>query len=182
MVALNAASELPFLASPSMIGSSGGTASFPAKSDFAIPEGVTYINCAYIHPLPIAGLEALRAYGDRRTRPEAVSKPLQKKAVDLKAEFAALINAKKSEISFIPNTSTGENLVVNGLDVVHSGGNVVTDALHFEGATRTAPTYTQTSFRQPGILQSTSERATWIFVHAQASNGSWVISGWGFCS
>jgi selenocysteine lyase/cysteine desulfurase len=134
MAALNAASELPFLASPSMIGSSGGTASFPAKSDFAIPEGVTYINCAYIHPLPIAGLEALRAYGDRRTRPEAVSKPLQKKAVDLKAEFAALINAKKSEISFIPNTSTGENLVVNGLDVVHSGGNVVTDALHFEGA------------------------------------------------
>jgi len=111
-----------------------GAAALPAKSDFAIPEGLTYLNCAYTHPIPTAGLEALRDYGDRRARPEAVSKPLQKKPIDIKAEFAALINAKKSEISFIPNTSTGENLVVNGLDIPRSGGNVVTDELHFEGA------------------------------------------------
>ncbi len=52
----------------------------------------------------------------------------------VKEQFAALINARPSEISFIPNTSTGENLVVNGLGIVGSGGNVVTDALHFEGA------------------------------------------------
>jgi selenocysteine lyase/cysteine desulfurase len=114
--------------------SPGGAAALPAKHDFSIPEGLTYLNCAYTHPLPTAGLEALRDYAERRTRPEAVSKPLQKKPVDIKAEFAALINAKKSEISFIPNTSTGENLVVNGLDIPRSGGNVVTDELHFEGA------------------------------------------------
>jgi selenocysteine lyase/cysteine desulfurase len=106
----------------------------PAKADFTIPEGITYINCAYTHPMPNAALEALRDYGERRTRPEVVSKPLQKKPIDPKAEFAALINAKKSEISYIPNTCAGENLVVNGLDIAHSGGNVVTDALHFEGA------------------------------------------------
>ena len=35
--------------------------------------------------------------------------------LDPKALFAKLINAKPSEISYIPNTSTGENLVVNGL-------------------------------------------------------------------
>ena len=34
----------------------------------------------------------------------------------------------------MPNTSTGENLVVNGLGIPNSGGNVVTDAYHFEGA------------------------------------------------
>jgi len=110
----------------------------PAKRDFAIPEGLTYLNCAYTHPILNAGLEALRDYADRRARPEAVSKPLQKKPVDIKAEFAALINAKRSEISFIPNTSTGENLIVNGLGISsggpRSGGNVVTDTLHFEGA------------------------------------------------
>jgi selenocysteine lyase/cysteine desulfurase len=106
----------------------------PAKANFTIPEGLTYLNCAYTHPIPTAGLEALRDYGDRRARPEVVSKPLQKKPIDVKAEFAALINAKRSEISFIPNTSTGENLVVNGLDIPRSGGNVVTDELHFEGA------------------------------------------------
>lgn len=106
----------------------------PAKRDFLIPSGLTYLNCAYTHPIPKAGLEALRDYGDRRARPEVVSKPLQKKPIDIKAEFAALINAKKSEISFIPNTSTGENFVVNGLNIPRSGGNVVTDELHFEGA------------------------------------------------
>jgi len=106
----------------------------PAKDDFVIPEGLTYLNCAYTHPIPKAGLDALRDYGDRRSRFQAVSTPLQKKPVDIKAEFAELINAKRSEISFIPNTSTGENLVVNGLDIPRSGGNVVTDELHFEGA------------------------------------------------
>jgi selenocysteine lyase/cysteine desulfurase len=44
------------------------------------------------------------------------------------------VNAKPSEIAFVPNTSTGENLVVNGLGLPASGGNVVTDAFHFEGA------------------------------------------------
>lgn len=114
--------------------STNRAAALPAKRDFSIPEGITYLNCAYTHPIPTAGLEALRDYGERRARPEAVSKPLQKKPVDIKAEFASLINAKKSEISFLPNTSTGENLVVNGLDVPRTGGNVVTDELHFEGA------------------------------------------------
>lgn len=123
---------LPFLAGTS-------AAALPAKRDFAIPDGITYLNCAYTHPIPKVGLEALRAYGERRARPEAVSRALHEKPMDIKGEFAALINAKKSEISFIPNTSTGENLVVNGLDILRSdgprsGGNVVTDALHFEGA------------------------------------------------
>src|SRR5215472_12576977 len=132
MAALNVTVGVQAL--PVMAESQRGATALPTKGDFSIPEGVTYLNCAYTHPIPTAGLEALRAYGDRRARPEAVSRPLQKKPVDIKAEFASLINAKKSEISFIPNTSTGENLVVNGLDIPRSGGNVVTDELHFEGA------------------------------------------------
>jgi selenocysteine lyase/cysteine desulfurase len=106
------------------------TRSLPAKSDFAIPEGLTYINSAYTHPMPIAAAEAVRRYLDFRSRPGLN----QEQTVDIKAEFAALINAKPSEISFIPSTSAGENLVVNGLDIPRVGGNVVTDTLHFEGA------------------------------------------------
>ena len=53
---------------------------------------------------------------------------------DVKALFAKLINAKPTEIAFIPNTSTGENLVLNGLGVTRFDGNVVTDELHFDGA------------------------------------------------
>lgn len=104
----------------------------PVKHDFAIPDGVTYINCAYTHPMPQIAVEAARAHAAYRAQPDAVSQ--SEPIIDIKAEFAALINAKPSEISFIPNTSTGENLIVNGLDIPRSGGNVVTDALHFEGA------------------------------------------------
>jgi len=108
---------------------------FPRKSDFAIPAGLTYINGAYTHPMPIAAAEAVRQYCERRARPGDMTAPGNASIVKTaKEEFAALINAKPSEISFIPNTSTGENLVVNGLGIVGSGGNVVTDALHFEGA------------------------------------------------
>ena len=133
MAALNATPGARSGALPILADTPGG-ALLPAKRDFSIPEGVTCLNCAYTHPIPTVGLEALRTYGERRARREPVSKPLHEKPVDIKAEFATLINAKKSEISFIPNTSTGENLVVNGLDIPRSGGNVVTDELHFEGA------------------------------------------------
>lgn len=104
----------------------------PAKSDFAIPPGITYLNSAYTHPMPLAACESLRQWAEFRSHPEAVSQP--KKLTDIKAEFAALINATPSEICYVPNTSTGENLVVNGLDIDYKSDNVVTDALHFEGA------------------------------------------------
>ena len=105
--------------------------SLPRKADFAIPEGETYINCAYVHPLPIVGREALRRYVDSRTGPVLDTHYDRE---EVKAQFAGLINAKPSEISYVPNTSTGENLVVNGLGIVGTDSNVVTDALHFEGA------------------------------------------------
>lgn len=82
--------------------------------------------------MPIAGREALRRYVESRTSPDIETHYDR----DVKAEFAALINAKPSEISYVPNTSTGENLVVNGLGLGIAGTdfNVVTDALHFDGA------------------------------------------------
>lgn len=106
--------------------------SLPAKSDFDIPEDVTYINCAYTHPMPTVARNALWEYAESRSRPQAVSVPEEIDSV--KGEFASLINAKPSEISFVTSTSAGENLVVNGMGIAGGGGNVVTDALHFEGA------------------------------------------------
>ena len=102
----------------------------PRKNDFAIGPGSTYINCAYIHPMPLVAAENVRRYVRARSQPDA--EPWDRR--DIKAEFAALINAKPSEVAFIPNTTTGENLVVNGLGLARGGGNVVTDVLHFEGA------------------------------------------------
>jgi selenocysteine lyase/cysteine desulfurase len=106
---------------------------FPRKADFAIPDGLTYINGAYTHPMPIAAAEAVRRNAVRRSRPDGMGERGPDLAREVKAQFAALINAKPAEISFVPNTSTGENLVVNGLGIPRTGGNVVTDALHFDG-------------------------------------------------
>jgi selenocysteine lyase/cysteine desulfurase len=105
--------------------------SLPRKADFAIPAGETYINSAYVHPMPNIGREALRKYVESRTSP-VLDTHYDREHV--KAEFAALINAKPTEISYVPNTSTGENLVVNGLGIVGTDSNIVTDALHFDGA------------------------------------------------
>ena len=108
---------------------------FPRKSDFAIPDGLTYINGAYTHPLPIASAEAMRRNAELRMKLGGMTFPGSGNlSNEVKAQFAALINAKPTEISFIPNTSTGENLVFSSLGIVGSGGNVVTDALHFDGA------------------------------------------------
>ena len=113
----------------------GSDKALPRKNDFAIPAGLTYINGAYTHPMPIAATEAVRRYLESRSRPGRINDPGNGALVkSVKEQFAALINAKPSEISFVPNTSTGENLVVKALGIPASGGNVVTDALHFDGS------------------------------------------------
>ena len=114
---------------------------FPRQADFDIADGYTYISGAYTHPMPIAAAEAYRRWVERRAtlrqpdpaRPEDVH-PAAAAGAAAKTAFASLINAKVSEISFVPNTSTGENLVVAALGIAKNDGNVVTDALHFEGA------------------------------------------------
>jgi selenocysteine lyase/cysteine desulfurase len=121
--------------------SSARDVELPRKADFNIAEGYTYISGAYTHPMPIAAAEACRRWIDRRsslkpidsTRPDDLH-PASTAGAAAKAAFASLINAKASEISFVPNTSTGENLVVSALGIAKNDGNVVTDALHFEGA------------------------------------------------
>ena len=42
-----------------------------------------------------------------------------------------MINAKPSEIAFCLSTTVGENIVVNGMGIQESGGNVVTNDLHY---------------------------------------------------
>ena len=116
---------------------------FPRRSDFNIVDGYSYLNGAFSHPMPRMAAEAYQRAVEQRTTlgppgvpfvflnppPETVPMP-----VNPRAAFASLINAKPEEISYVPNTSTGENLVVDALGITRFDGNVVTDALHFEGA------------------------------------------------
>ena len=117
--------------------------SFPRKRDFTIADGYSYLNGAFSHPMPRAAAEACHQAVERRTtlappgvpftflNPPPDTTPMP---VDPRDAFAALINARRTEISYIPNTSTGENLVVEALGITRFDGNVATDALHFEGA------------------------------------------------
>jgi len=109
-------------------------ATLPAKQAFAIPAGQTFLNSAFIHPLPVFAAEAMRRYLDTRTLREERRHSGDELSAQLKGHFAQLINARPAEISFVQNTSSGENLVVGGLGIPAGSGNVVTDDLHFEGS------------------------------------------------
>lgn len=132
----------PTRAAVAVTGPSGDGA-FPRKLDFNIVAGCTYLNGAFSHPMPRAAADAYHQAIDRRgtlgpsgvpfvyLNPPPDTTPMP---IDPRAAFAALINAKPTEISYIANTSTGENLVVEALGITRFDGNVVTNALHFEGA------------------------------------------------
>ena len=105
---------------------------FPRKSDFLIDPRSTYLNAAYTHPIPKVSMDAARRAADGRG---TLPPPAGGQSRTPKALFAALINAKPSEIAYVSSTSAGENLVVQALDLDRRfDGNVVSDGLHFEGA------------------------------------------------
>jgi selenocysteine lyase/cysteine desulfurase len=114
----------------------------PDRAAFSIPAGRTYLNSAFIHPMPVASARAVVRYVETRafSRERWSGDDL---AVKVRAQFAGLINASPDEISLVESTSRGENIVVNGLGIASGlprraesakAGNVVTDGLHFEGS------------------------------------------------
>ena len=52
----------------------------------------------------------------------------------VRERFASLIGAKVAEVGFTPATQIGENLVVDGLRIAQTGGNIVTNDLHYGGS------------------------------------------------
>ncbi len=106
------------------------------RDDFPIAKDRAYLNNASIHPMSLASLGAAQEYLRARTYgagpATSPDPPVPKR--EAKEGFAALINAKPSEIAFVPSTTVGEHLVVAGLGIPREKGNVVTDGLHFEGS------------------------------------------------
>ena len=105
------------------------TPALPAKNEFAVVKTEVCLNNARWHPIGVGASRAVAKYleykaGGGGAAPDYAGE-LQNHA---KTQFAALIHAKPSEISFVPSTTVGENLVVAGLDLPRSGGNVVTGA------------------------------------------------------
>ncbi len=111
-------------------------AAFPRKQDFTIEDGYSYLNAAYTHPIPRVSVEAARRSLDARGLLHAPGPPgIAIGSPTPRDLFAALINARPTEVAYVSSTSDGENLVVRALGLDHDfRGNVVTDGLHFEGS------------------------------------------------
>jgi len=115
--------------------SRAATPALPDKREFPVVKAGTCLNNARWHPISLGATRAVQQYLDYKAGGGGgvgdYAGDLQNRA---KANFARLIHAQPVEVSFVPSTTVGENLVAAALDLPRSGGNVVTDALHFEGS------------------------------------------------
>jgi selenocysteine lyase/cysteine desulfurase len=118
-------------------------AAAPASSDFEavrkeFPRATqqVYLDAAANMPLPKYAAEGMRRYmdfhmyGPGEGRGEYANEAVRQ----VKPLFAKLINAKPSEIALVVCTKAGEATVVNGLRIQESGGNLVTNDLHYAGS------------------------------------------------
>jgi selenocysteine lyase/cysteine desulfurase len=106
------------------------------REEFPLAASRVYLNNASVHPMSVATRRAVQAYLDARTTgsPETGTPDPRVPVARVKSLFASLIGARETDIALVPSTTVGENLVVSGLGLPGTGGNVVTDALHFEGS------------------------------------------------
>lgn len=107
-----------------------------ARKEFPRAIQQVYLDAAANMPLPKYTAEGMRRYNDFHMygpgegRGEYASNAMRQ----VKPLFAKLINAKPSEIGLVVCTKAGEAAIVNGLQIRESGGNLVTNDLHYAGS------------------------------------------------
>jgi len=101
------------------------------RRDFPAANRGTYLDGAYIMPVPLQVVEAGRVFLEAKSeRPISLGDMLAK-TDDVRRRFAALVNAAPEEIAFIYATTEGENIIANALQL-QPGDNVVVDELHYD--------------------------------------------------
>ena len=96
------------------------------RENFPIVKNKIFMNHAAHSPLPKPVYESMLKYLKEVSEQWITETDLEM----TKKLFAKLINAKPEEIAFVPNTSTGLNIVANMLDY-SEGSNMVTTDLEF---------------------------------------------------
>jgi selenocysteine lyase/cysteine desulfurase len=111
------------------------TPPLPDKKEFPVVNAEVCLNNARWHPAGVGAMRAVEQYLNYKAGGGGADADygvgIQTRAKEL---FARLIHAKPAEVAFVPSTTVGENLVAASLNLPRAGGNVVTDALHFEGS------------------------------------------------
>jgi selenocysteine lyase/cysteine desulfurase len=108
----------------------------PVKDEFVVRDYEVCLNNARWHPMSRGARQAVIDYLDYKSHGVVTQQGLTSPAsIAVRYHFAELIGAKPDEIAFVNSTTAGENMVVAGLGLHQPGkGNIVTDALHFEGS------------------------------------------------
>jgi selenocysteine lyase/cysteine desulfurase len=116
-------------------GASKSATSLPDRAQFVANDYQVSLNNARWHPMSKGSQAAIDNYLEYKRRgiwnpPDQVS-AMQKQVRD---DFAALIHANPSEIAYVGSTTAGETMFVAAMGFPALKGNIVTDALHFEGS------------------------------------------------
>jgi selenocysteine lyase/cysteine desulfurase len=111
------------------------SATLPLRNEFRTREFEVCLNNARWHPMSNGSRQAVIDYLDYKQRgiwnPPDLSSAIQH---DVKLAYAKLIRAEVSELAYVNSTTAGESLFVSTLGFPQVSGNIVTDALHFEGS------------------------------------------------
>ena len=101
------------------------------RKEFPVTEKQTYINTAYVGPMPRVVHEAALRYAEEQLLTPDVGLDISMERKErARGKFASLFGAKPEEVALLFSTSDGENMVTRALDL-KAGDNVVIDELHF---------------------------------------------------
>jgi len=112
------------------------TVSTTPRDNFPRLESQVYLNGAGGTPLGAFAEAGIRRYLDfARLGPDGGRGDYFNEVLSgVRGRFASLIGATESEIGLVECTKAGEQIVIDGLDALRAGGNVVTNDLHFSGS------------------------------------------------
>ena len=99
-------------------------------------EEETYLNAAAATPLGAptkAGIEAFEEYWTRGPG-DGRGDDFGERLTRVRKSFARLVGARDEEIAFVQCTKAGEQIVLDGVEALRRGGNLVTNDLHFTGS------------------------------------------------
>ena len=86
------------------------------KHLFSLPEGIHYLNCAYMSPLPIS-VEEKGIEGMRLKRNPLAIKPVDffTGAVSVRQKFARMVGGTPQQIALMPSVSYGMSSVIRNI-------------------------------------------------------------------
>ena len=101
------------------------------RGEFPAAENQTFLNTAWVGPIPQVARDAGVAYADE-TLMWADSRSRLEEKDQARAAFAELFGAKPDEVALVFTTADGEAIVTSGLSL-QPGDNIVVDELHYTG-------------------------------------------------